>query len=143
VNDLQAAACRVMGWITHKAIQEIQKLPPGEGDLQTEMTLAFSFAPDNPFRDAAELRQVFQEAVKASSKDMWQRIWDQIKNGAGRDPRWPNRWVYPFCSIGRMDDPDGSKLRRFTKDAQDQGFEVVSGTSPEDSYLYVLGPIGS
>lgn len=66
--------------------------------------------------------------------------WDRIQRLAGRNPRWPFRWVYCFGSLPGVED---EWLKQFHAEAEERGFEIASGASAGDSCLYVLGPIGS
>ncbi len=66
--------------------------------------------------------------------------WKRIERVAGRNSRWPNRWCYCFGAISNM---ETEWLRAFTIEAEDRGFEIVSGSDPGGSNIYVLGPIGS
>lgn len=66
--------------------------------------------------------------------------WERISRLGGRNQRWPNRWVYCYGSTANTTD---EWLTLFCKQAKARGFEVVSGSDPGGTNVYVLGPVGS
>lgn len=66
--------------------------------------------------------------------------WDRIARLGGYNPRWPNRWAYCFGSMEHM---TSEWLAAFHIQATEYGFEVVSGSDPGGTNLYILGPLGS
>ena len=66
--------------------------------------------------------------------------WKRVSQRGGRNGRWPNRWVYCFGSLEHM---EPKWLAAFCREGQSLGFEVVSGSDPGGTNLYILGPVGS
>lgn len=64
--------------------------------------------------------------------------WDRIQRLAGRDDNlFPNRRVYLFCSLQRVE--SDTWLKRFHREAGERGLEATS----KNGHLYVMLPVGS
>ena len=55
--------------------------------------------------------------------------WTVYEKATGPNPNpkvHPTRNAYLFCSLEKMDDPDGSWLREFRRQAEQHGFELAT-----------------